>query len=155
MIFLIEGKYLYGCSSDLSKIYEIRRKVFVDEYFFTENAIIDGLDSLSIHALISVSGKILGCGRITFDGYLYTISQIAILKEERNNGYGDFLVRMLLDKGFLLGAKNILVKSKLSAVKFYEKLGFSIILPEYLDDFGVKRVNLEIEKELLCKNCCK
>ncbi|MFA9463448.1 MAG: GNAT family N-acetyltransferase [Velocimicrobium sp.] len=152
---MIEGKYLYGLKSDLSEVFAIRREVFVKEDKLLECNEFDGLDTMCVHALISVEGKNLGTGRILYNGDEYRIGHICILKEERGKKYGDFIVRMLIDKAFLSGADEIMVGSKISAVSFYETIGFVKIGEEYRDASGVLRIDMKVNKGTLCRECQK
>lgn len=150
---MIEGKYLYGVKDDLSDVFEIRKKVYVEEEHLEEKYEFDGQDGLSIHALITVLGKKLGAGRLTYNGDEYRIGHIAILEEERGQGYGDFLVRMLIDKAFISGAETVIVGAKVDAVLFYKKMGFKEINEVYTDKAGIKRVDMAVNKITLCKEC--
>ncbi len=150
---MIEGKYLFGADDDLTEVFDIRRKVYVEEENLSEEAEFDKFDEFCVHAIISVKGKKLGTGRILYDGDSYRISHIAIIKEERGNGYGDFLVRMLIDKAFLSGAQSVIVGAKLNAIKFYEKIGFNKISEVYTDGIGIERIDMEVSRMSLCKQC--
>lgn len=152
---MIEGKYLYGNTADLSEVYRIRRSVYVEENGVPEDLEFDGYDSMCVHAVISVKGKYLGTGRLIFDGDEYSISHIAILKEERSKHYGDFLVRMLIDKAFLSGANEIYVNAKESAVGFYKKIGFTEIDGNIIEKDNTKRIRMRVSRQTLCKECQK
>ncbi|MEG2071218.1 MAG: GNAT family N-acetyltransferase [Bacteroidales bacterium] len=154
-IVMIEGKYLFGANSDLSDVFEIRRKVFVEEENILEKYEFDDFDNYCVHGMIAVNGKKLGTGRILYDGDEYRIGHIAILKEERGKKYGDFLVRMLIDKAFLNGAQEVVVGAKISVIPFYEKIGFKQYGTIYLDTAGIERMDMKVTKVTLCKECKK
>jgi len=152
---MIEGKYLYGADSDLSDVFAIRREVFINEDGLEEKHEFDGLDTMCIHGLISVAGKKLGTGRILYDGDEYRIGHICVLSEERGKKYGDFLVRMLIDKAFLCGANEVVVGSKINAIPFYETIGFEAFSEKYVDLSGIERVDMKLNKLSLCEECKK
>lgn len=152
---MIEGKFLYGADDDLSDIFEIRRSVFVDEEGISEETEFDGLDHVCLHGIIKVEGKKLGAGRILYDGDTFWIGHIAILKEERGKKYGDFLVRMLLDRCFNSGAQVVLAQTKPGTERFFEKIGFCKCSDVYEAAGGILQVDLRLTKDSLCKECDK
>ncbi len=123
---LIQGKILsYG--DDLSDVYEIRRKVFVDEMNILEEEEFDGQDDMAMHVIVyeeAGSKKAVATGRIRFDGSVCEIDHIAVLKEYRNKKYGDFTVRMLLNKAFVAGIHDIKCIVFTNTIGFFEKIGF-------------------------------
>ncbi len=130
---MIQGKLL-SFGDDLKDVIDIRRRVFVDECNVAEEREFDNLDSSSIHVLVyeeastSEVGKdqktAVATGRIQYDGQVCNIGHIAVLKEFRNKKYGDFTVRMLLNKAFTSGIEEVIVYSPFETTKFFNKLGF-------------------------------
>lgn len=135
---LIQGKLLsYG--SDLSEALEIRRQVFIKEYQKSETEEFDEKDSLAIHVIVyeqSEQKRPIATGRIVFDGSVCEIGHIAVLKEYRNLKYGDFTVRMLINKAFVSGIHEVNVKTPGQLIGFFTKIGFTMkestdhIIPE-------------------------
>ncbi len=125
---LIQGKLLsYG--SDLSEAFEIRKQVFIDEYHKELTEVFDEYDSFAMHVIVyeqNEKKKPVATGRIVFDGSYCEISNIAVLKEYRNRKYGDFAVRMLINKAFTSGIHDISVKVPGQLIDFYKKIGFSM-----------------------------
>lgn len=148
---MVKGVYLNG-ENDLTDAFYIRRKVFIEEQKVAEEIEMDGLDSYAIHAVAYANGKAVATGRIIYDGDTYKISRIAVLREERGKQYGDFIVRMLLDKAFLHGAKEVLLSSQLHAIGFYEKIGFETY-GEAFDEAGIPHIYMKLKKSHLCKKC--
>ncbi|MDR1699650.1 MAG: GNAT family N-acetyltransferase, partial [Lachnoclostridium sp.] len=109
---MITGKYLWN-GDDLKDAYDIRRRVFIDELGREEINVFDNFDKISVHGIIyNEEKKAVASGRIFYDGEIYRIEKIAVLIEERNKGYGEFLVKMLIDKGFEAGASDINVRTQ-------------------------------------------
>lgn len=148
---MVKGVYLNG-EEDLSPAFAIRRKVFIEEQNVPEEIEMDDLDAYAIHAVAYAGEKAVATGRIIYDGETYKIGRIAVLKEERGKQYGDFIVRMLLDKAFLHGAKEVLLSSQLSAVGFYEKIGFETE-GEVFEEAGISHIPMRIKKENVCSKC--
>lgn len=125
---LIQGKLLsYG--SDLSEVMEIRRQVFVKEYQRRESEEFDEQESIAMHVLVfeqSDQKKPVATGRIVFDGSICEIGHIAVLKEYRRRQYGDFVVRMLINKAFTSGIHEVSVKAPGQLIDFFKKIGFTM-----------------------------
>ena len=79
----------------------------------------------------------------TEDGF--KIGRIAVLKDYRGKGYGDLIVRAVIEKAFSYGADYVLVDSQNHAVPFYEKIGFSVI-GEQIIDRGIAHIPMRIER---------
>lgn len=125
---MIQGKLL-SYDSDLSEALEIRRQVFVKEYQRSEAEEFDEQDSIAIHVIVYEQGeqkKPVATGRIVFDGITCEIGHIAVLKEYRNREYGDFAVRMLINKAFTSGIHEVSVKAPGQLINFFQKIGFTL-----------------------------
>ena len=124
---LIQGKLLsYG--SDLSEALEIRRQVFVKEYHKSEEEEFDEQDPIAMHVIVYEQGdkkRPVATGRIVFDGSACEIGHVAVLKEYRNKQYGDFVVRMLINKAFTSGIHEVSVKVPGQLIDFFQKIGFT------------------------------
>ncbi|MCQ2513052.1 MAG: GNAT family N-acetyltransferase [Lachnospiraceae bacterium] len=89
-------------------------------------------------AKIGVDGKpvlYMGCGRILcdIDRFRFYIDQVGILPGLRNHGFGEFALRMLVDKANLCGAQKVWLKlpeqwaseeAKERALKFFTGMHF-------------------------------
>ena len=140
-IIMIEGKILsYGDSLD--DVFAIRKKVFVEELGVPSEVVFDQLDSEAMHVLVYEEPvksnnridnnskdlkKAVATGRITLDGKVCKISNIAVLEEYRNKKYGDFTVRMLINKAFTAGVNEVIVKAFPNVIEFFQKIGFQLI----------------------------
>lgn len=153
---VVQGKYLcYG--DDLSEAFEIRRKVFIEEQGVSAEEEFDENDDLAIHALVydnKENNKPVATGRVYHDGKHYRIGRIAVLKEERGKYYGDFVVRLLANKAFLAGAEEVIIYAQVSAVPFYEKIGF-ISYGGTFDEAGIDHIAMKVELSSICKKCDK
>ena len=130
---MIKGQYLsYG--DDLTKVHEIRKAVFTEEYGIPEDVELDDDDIMAMHVILDYENEKVGTGRMKYDGETFILDQMAVLKEHRNNGYGEFIVRMLLDKVFLANGKEIFTDATKDTVEFFKKIGFVEIGDEYEKD---------------------
>lgn len=150
----IKGKYLhYG--NDLKDVFEIRKQVFQIEQGVSQELEQDEYDNEAIHALVYKIGDDevpVATGRLIFIDSEYRIGRICVLKEERKQGYGDFLVKMLIDKAFLAGAKYVSVHAQEKAIGFYEKIGFKICGDSYMEA-GINHFPMEIKPTDVCRDC--
>ncbi len=153
----ITGKYILGGLGDLTDIYKIRDKVFCEEQGVPYDLEHDGNDEGAIFALAFEEGedfkKPVATGRLLFLEDEFKIGRIATLKEYRKMGYGDFVVRMLIDKAFTMGAKQIFVDAQLHAVDFYKKIGFRPIGEEF-EEAGMMRRKMVVEPHTCTRKCC-
>ena len=130
---MIKGQYLsYG--DDLTKVHEIRKAVFTEEYGIPEDVELDDDDIMAMHVILDYENEKVGTGRMKDDGETFILDKMAVLKEHRNNGYGEFIVRMLLDKVFLANGKEIFTDATKDTVEFFKKIGFVEIGDEYERD---------------------
>lgn len=120
---MIYAKYIFGIE-DLTEVFYIREQVFEKEQKIDSNIQIDNKDKEAIHVIIKDNDNAVATGRLVFDGIYYKVGRIAVLKEHRCMKYGRGVVQMLLDKAFIMGAKEVFVHSQLQVQSFYEKLGF-------------------------------
>lgn len=153
---MIQGKYLYY-GDDLSEVMNIRRKVFIEEQGVSEEEEFDEYDDLAVHALVfdvNNENRPVATGRVYHDGNSYRIGRIAVLKEERGKDYGDFVVRLLINKAFLSGAEEVVISAQTKAVPFYEKIGFKPYGESYLEA-GIEHIMMKVKVDTVCKKCQK
>ncbi len=152
---MVQGKYLYY-GDDLSEAFDIRRKVFVLEQDIPEEAEFDDMDDLSIHAIVYdvKNKKPVATGRVYHDGKNYRIGRIAVLKEERGKYYGDFVVRLLVNKAFMAGAEEVVIDAQVKAIPFYEKIGFYSYGEIFKED-GIDHIKMIAKLSTFCQKCDK
>lgn len=149
---MIQGKLLsYG--DDLSEVYLIRKKVFIDELGMTEDFIKNENDKNALHVIIyeetDEKNNVVAAGSLYYNVDNCLLDKVAVLKEYRNMKYGDFAVRMLIFKAFQKGYSNIELKCKKSIQRFFETIGFDTINVEK------DEANMIITEKNVCKGCQK
>ena len=73
------------------------------------------------------NGQVIGYGQIIFNKGLYTIVNLGILNEYRKQGYGEMLVKYLIQLCYENFIKNVYIrveKSNSRALSLYNKIGF-------------------------------
>lgn len=157
---MIRGKMLsYG--DDLSEIYDIRTKVFVEELGLQKEQVFDLYDPDAIHVLVyeekfSEQGEELipvATGRITYDGDVCEVAHISVLKDYRNKEYGDFAIRMLINKALLSGIDEICLVATKDVVGFFERVGFTVSERKSEEDGKIKMILNLSNMDSMCK--CK
>jgi predicted GNAT family N-acyltransferase len=151
-LIMLEGRYLFF-GDDLTDARRIRYEVFEKEQKVPHEIEFDNLDDEAIHVVVYEDQKPVGTGRLLFDGENYKIGRIAVIKEERGKKYGDFVVRMLIDKAFLMGAKRVYANVQLHSEKFYETIGFTRENNNIFFEAGIEHVKMSITQKELCKPC--
>jgi predicted GNAT family N-acyltransferase len=126
---MISTKWFQG--NNLNEVLSIRNEVFVNEFNFDISSIYDEYDSFGKNVLVYINEKAIGTGRLIFNNGKYVIDNLCVLKEFRNNSYGELIIRMLVRKAVDMGAEktysyidntDIISASKIKGI--FEKIGF-------------------------------
>ena len=118
-------------------LYAIRHEVFVVGQNVPEEAEVDGADPDCFHFLALDSlGKPIGTARVMNDGH---IGRVAVLKPCRGKGVGRALMLASIQGVSDLGLPHALLSSQISAVEFYQKLGFECFGDEF-QECGISHI---------------
>ena len=109
---------------DLEPAFALRREVFCDEQGYSPQIEYDTYDETAQHIIIVENGTVVATGRLFEKDGLYTIGRICVKKSARGQGYGDMLVRLILDKALQSGAQRLYISSQEYIKGFYAKFGF-------------------------------
>lgn len=124
-------------TDDLTACMVIRTKVFVEEQSVPVELERDEHDKTALHLLATDSGQPVGTARIVLQGDTGKIGRVAVLAELRGTGLGRKLIEACVEE--LRGIPEVSqakLGSQVSAIGFYEKLGFTAFGPEF-DDAGI------------------
>ena len=109
---------------ELAAVFEIRRRVFVQEQGFTLADEFDDDDAHSIHILAQFNGQSVGAARVIPDESCVKIGRVAVLPEFRNQHLGaaimDFSENIASGKGF----PQCQLHAQIQVADFYRKLGY-------------------------------
>jgi ElaA protein len=124
-----------GITSDISDCLALRMAVFVQEQKVPIQEEIDDLDDQSVHLIARDSdGVPVGTARLYEAGDIGKIGRVCVVKSHRGTGLGARLIEACIQE---LSTRPHLKQAKLGAqnhaIKFYEKLGFTVIGGEYMD----------------------
>ncbi|MDO5518859.1 MAG: GNAT family N-acetyltransferase [bacterium] len=150
---MVKGKFLTS-KDDLSEVFRIRNEVFCKEQGIASELEHDAFDNGAIHVLINDHDCNVAVGRLVQEQGEYSIGRVAVIKEERGNYYGDFVVRMLVDKAFRLGAKEVKILAQKDTVPFYKKIGFAEAGEECVK-VNIPHIPMTIKQTMMCSHCQK
>ena len=150
---MIKGVYRYQ-GEDIREAHAIRREVFIEEQQIDPAEEYDEWDAKAIHGIVyDDEGAPCATARLLLlDDGTFHIGRVAVRKCHRRKGYGDFIMRMMLDKAFLCGAQTVYIGAQLQAIPFYESLGFCAYGEEYLDA-GIPHRHMKVEKGEVTRAC--
>jgi len=132
-------------SEKQAEITSVRRAVFVEEQNVPESIDLDGSDTDFIHVLATnKNGQPVGTARINRKG---RIGRMAVLKSYRRQGIGRKMIQALMDYGRKNSITDFHVSSQVTAVGFYEKMGFEPSGEEFLEA-GIKHINMKLKNPL-------
>ncbi len=121
-----------------SKTYQdalkIRYEVFVEEQKVPVELEVDDLEEQSHHVVLYQDDQPLGTARIYHQGDgVYKIQRVAVLSSQRGHGFGAQLMQACEQKIQQLQGSKITLGAQLHALPFYEKLGYLVEGPEFMD----------------------
>lgn len=152
---MIRGRYL-SSMDDVKTVFELRKLVFVEEQGFSLDSEIDEYDKMSVYALVfDESDRPVGTGRLFVDADgRFSVGRVCVLREERNKGFGDLVMRMLLARALDLNAPSVYLSAQADKKDFYKKYGFTEFGEPYLDEgslhIGMRALRDEISIEGTC-----
>lgn len=119
---------------DRPRIERVRRAVFIEEQRIREADEWDDDDPRCWHVLaLGPNRDVVGTGRLDPAG---KIGRVAVLPSYRGTGIGAAIVSRLVDLAAEQGLTQVHLNAQVSAVRFYERLGFRAEGPEF-DEVGI------------------
>ena len=120
----------------------VRQAVFIAEQGVPAELELDEHDPLAVHALVLEGGRCIGTARLVDLGNGQAqIGRMAVLAPFRGKGIGKQILAELIELAKSQGAKSITLRSQVSAIPFYEKLGFQAKGSTY-DEAGIAHRNM-------------
>lgn len=125
---MVSGKFA-STWNDIKEVYRIWQEVFhnSEQMELVETS---ALNADMVYVLV-YEGKdntnVIATGRLTLNEDVAMIDGIAVLNEFQGQYYGDFALRMLLNRALLKECKEITLESPASTIGFFEKVGFTVV----------------------------
>lgn len=114
--------------------YDVRKKVFVEEQGVPLSLEIDEFDEIATHFVVYSEEKPIGAGRFReIEKGIGKVERVCVLKEYRGKHIGNLVMHALEKHASENGFQKILLNAQSYAVPFYEKLGFIVTSPEFMD----------------------
>jgi len=128
--------------------FSVRRKVFVEEQGVPLNLELDELDKTADHFVVYSAENPIGAGRIReITAGIGKVERVCILPDYRGKHLGNLIMHALEMHAINKGLNKILLNAQAYAVPFYEKLGYAITSPEFMDaDIPHRAMEKEIVK---------
>lgn len=122
-------------TSDISQCLALRMAVFVQEQNVPAEEEVDDLDDQSVHFIArDADHNPVGTARVYEIGETGKIGRVCVVKSHRGTGLGVKLIEACIAE---LSKRPNLTQAKLGAqnhaIKFYERFGFAVQGPEYMD----------------------
>jgi len=130
-------------SDDLDACLLLRRKVFIEEQGVPEADEFDEYDARALHFLVRDGDVPVGTARILVLEPIGKIGRVCVLASHRGSGFGAALILAALD--WLRTQPDVRVArlgAQSHALGFYQRLGFVVVGPEYLDA-GIPHFDME------------
>lgn len=126
-------------SDKQAELTSIRRAVFIEEQNVPESIELDDRDPHCHHVLAcDKAGSPIGTARIDTNG---KIGRMAVLAEYRGAGVGREMLRVIMDCGRANGITDFHLSAQISAVGFYEEMGFESSGDEF-EEAGIQHINM-------------
>ena len=114
--------------------FSVRRKVFVDEQGVPLNLELDELDETADHFIVYTAEIPIGAGRIRESNTgIGKVERVCVLPEYRGKHIGVLVMQALEDHATKKGFEKVVLNAQSHAVPFYEKIGYVITSPEFMD----------------------
>lgn len=112
----------------------IRKKVFVEEQGVPLSLELDEHDETATHFVIYTKDTPIGAGRLReTNAGTGKVERVCVLPEYRGRHLGNLIMNSLEEHAKSNNLEKIILNSQSYAVPFYEKLGFVITSPEFMD----------------------
>ena len=120
----------------------VRQEVFILEQGVPAELELDEFDASAAHVLVYQDAHCIGTGRlVNLSAKQAQIGRMAVLTKFRGKGIGKQILRKLVDLAASQGVREIILHSQVSAIPFYEKLGFQAQGDAY-DEAGIPHRNM-------------
>ncbi len=128
---------------ELEQVFNIRKRVFIEEQKVPEKIEMDEFDKTSEHFIAFLGKKPIGCARVRTNTFV-KLERIAILKEYRRKGYGKKLTEFLINYCKKNKSNEILIHSQKYITDFYKKFGFKTIGKPF-DEAGIDHIKMVLK----------
>lgn len=116
--------------------FDVRKKVFVEEQGVPEHLELDDYDATAIHFIVQSEDETIAAARLReLESGVGKIERVSVIKEQRGNHLGILIMEYVESYAREHGWKKLKLNAQVHAIPFYEKLGYVITSPEFLDAY--------------------
>jgi predicted GNAT family N-acyltransferase len=131
-------------ADDRDRCFRLRREVFVDEQHVPiELEIEDDEDHYTHLMLTNETGMVVATARLAILDHAAKAQRVAVVKTMRGTGAGAAVMRALHDEARRSGRTQVVLSAQVTAIPFYERLGYVAAGPVY-DDAGIPHRDMSI-----------
>ncbi len=123
---MIHGKIVTE-RKEWSEALDVLEELFVKELQYQKEDVLGAYENVAAYAIVYEGIKesqAVAAGRLDYEGENGKLQYIGVYKEYRRKGYGDFIVRLLLNKAFTSGIKEVDCMVPVDVAPFFERVGF-------------------------------
>ncbi|HEY9068877.1 MAG TPA: GNAT family N-acetyltransferase [Candidatus Ozemobacteraceae bacterium] len=131
---------------DLERVFEIRRRVFVDEQHVPLDHERDAIDRRSVHVLARLDGEPAAAARIFPDAAnprIAWIGRLAVLPSARRAGVASAILAFLLERCRREGVSRVRLHAQTYVRELYARLGFEQRGDEFLEE-NLSHIEMEL-----------
>jgi len=116
--------------------FDVRMKVFVEEQGIPQHLEIDEFDDTAAHFIVQDGEQTIAAARLReiLPG-VGKVERVCVLKEYRGQRLGVFIMKHIEQYAIDNGLKKLKLNAQSQATPFYEKLGYIVTSPEFLDAY--------------------
>lgn len=116
--------------------FHVRMKVFVEEQGVPRHLELDEFDQEAVHFIVQKDNEIIGAARLReIEPGFGKIERVCILKEFRGLKLGASIMKFIEEYAVEHHWKKLKLNAQVYAIPFYEKLGYTVTSPEFLDAY--------------------
>ncbi|HOY69028.1 MAG TPA: GNAT family N-acetyltransferase [Candidatus Ozemobacteraceae bacterium] len=133
-------------AEELDQVYEIRRRVFVEEQHVPLDHERDAIDDRALHVIASLDGKPAAAARLFTDAHdarLAWIGRLAVLPAARRAGVASAIMTFLLDRCRREGISRVRLHAQTYVRELYARLGFVEAGGEFLEE-NLPHIEMEL-----------
>lgn len=126
--------------------FHVRMKVFVEEQGVPRHLELDEFDNEAVHFIVKKDNEVIGAARLReISPGMGKIERVCILKQHRGLHLGASIMKFIEQYAIEHKWERLKLNAQVYAIPFYEKLGYLVTSPEFLDAHIPHRV---MEKDI-------
>ena len=116
--------------------FDVRMKVFVEEQGIPQHLEIDEFDDTAVHFIVQDGNQTIAAARLReISPGVGKVERVCVLKEYRGQRLGVFIMKYIEQYALENSLKKLKLHAQSYATPFYEKLGYIVTSPEFLDAY--------------------